>query len=168
MALDNGVADEVTPANDFEAENSVSGWNIGLAQSWVLRESDLLTLGLQVGAEKVEYGDARPAGDPFTAEYSTLPQIFGSVEVHPMSWFHVRLGASKAFTSEFEFTNDTTGETIEVSDSPLGYSLGAGFRIGGRLDLDAVINQDYAFTGGWLASGNEETPFSRLSATYRW
>jgi hypothetical protein len=31
-----------------------------------------------------------------------------------------------------------------------------------------LVNQDFAFTGGYLASGNSETPFSKLSATYRW
>jgi hypothetical protein len=30
-----------------------------------------------------------------------------------------------------------------------------------------VLNQDFPFTDGWFASGQEETPFSRLSATYR-
>jgi len=30
-----------------------------------------------------------------------------------------------------------------------------------------VINQDFAFTGGWVASGVSEAPISKLSATYR-
>ena len=85
-----------------------------------------------------------------------------------MSWFHVRFGASKSFSSKLEVTDTVADATVEATDSPFGYTVGAGFRIGGRLDLDAVINQDFAFTGGWVASGNEETPFSRLSATYRW
>ncbi len=168
MSLDNQVADGITPANDFQAANSVNGWSIGLAESWVLRDADLLTLGLQVGQEEIQIDDLRFVSVPFRATYSTTPLLFGSAEVHPMSWFHVRFGASKAFTSKLEATNPGTGEQEEAKDSPLGYSLGAGFRIGGRLDLDAVLNQDYAFTGGWAASGNEETPFSRLSATYRW
>ncbi len=167
MSLDNRVIDLTDPANDFEAENSVTGWNIGLAESWVFRDADLLTLGLQFGSQDIDYADPRVSATPFSAEYATMPQIFGSAEVHPMSWFHVRVGASKAFSSKAELS-DGAGGTIEVKDSPLGYTLGAGFRIGGRLDLDAVLNQDFAFTGGWAASGNEETPFSRLSATYRW
>ena len=85
-----------------------------------------------------------------------------------MNWLHLRVGASKAFASKIEVLDPLTGETTELEDSPMGYTLGLGFRIGGRLDLDAVLNQDFAFTGGWVASGNEETPFSRLSATYRW
>ncbi len=169
MDTDGRYEDGVTPANSFESENSVSGWNMGLAESWVLRDSDLLTLGFQFGQEEVQYDDPRVlvSGAPFTAKYSTTPQLFGSAEVHPMNWFHVRVGASKSFSSKLEYS-DGTGTQAELKDSPMGYTLGVGFRIGGRLDLDAVLNQDFAFTGGWAASGNEETPFSRLSATYRW
>jgi hypothetical protein len=160
--------DEATPANDVSYDNSVSGWNVGLAESWVLREQDLLTLGFAFGSESAEYDDPAPGGSPFDISYSTTPQIFGAAEIHPMSWFHVRLGASKSLMSKLEIEDTLAGTSVELKDSPFGYSLGAGFRIGGRLDLDAVINQDFAFTGGWVASGNEETPFSRLSATYRW
>ncbi len=166
MNMDNTAQDTADPTNDFSASNDVSGWSIGLAESWVLRESDLLTLGLNFGQQEVELEDIRPFGNPYKATYSTMPQLFGSVEVHPMSWFHFRVGASKAFSSKIEIEDGAT--TLELKDAPFGYTLGTGFRIGGRLDLDAVINQDYAFTGGWAASGNEETPFSRLSATYRW
>jgi hypothetical protein len=70
--------------------------------------------------------------------------------------------------SKLEVTNPAGPGTVELKDSPIQYALGLGFRIGGRLDVDALLNQDFAFTGTWAASGNEETPFSRLSMTYRW
>jgi len=167
MNLDNRVKDDGDPTEDFAASNDVSGWSIGLAESWVLRESDLLTLGLNLGQQEVELGDVRVYGDTYKATYSTMPQLFGSVEVHPTNWFHVRVGASKAFSSKLEIEEAGT-TTLELTDAPFGYTLGTGFRIGGRLDLDAVINQDFAFTGAWAASGEQEQPFSRLSATYRW
>jgi hypothetical protein len=166
--MGNQFTDEATPANNTRYDNTVKGWNVGLAESWVLRSADLLTLGFSVGNQDVDYEDPNPAGDPFTATLSTTPQIFGAAEIHPTGWFHFRLGASKSVVSKFELTDNTTGETTTVKDSPLGYTVGAGFRIGSSLDLDAVMNQDYAFTGGWAASGNSEVPFSRLSATYRW
>ncbi len=160
--------DEVTPATNYTYENKVSGWNIGLAESWVMREQDLLTLGFAFGDQEVEYQDPTPDGAPFDISYATMPQLFGAAEIHPMTWFHVRFGASKSLTAKLKIQDTTPGGlTTEVKDSPFGYTLGAGFRIGGRLDLDAVVNQDFAFTGGWIASGNQETPFSRLSATYR-
>jgi hypothetical protein len=161
------LTDEATPANNVEYENTVKGWNVGLAESWVLRDQDLLTLGFAFGNQEVDYEDPNPEGDPFTVSYSTTPAIFGATEIHPMSWFHVRLGASKALTSKLEY-EEVGGTPVVIKDAPLGYTVGAGFRIGGRLDVDAVVNQDFAFTGGWFASGNDEVPFSRLSATYRW
>ena len=162
------LTDEGTPANNVEYSNTVKGWNVGLAESWVLRDQDLLTLGFSFGNEEIDYEDPNPAGDPFIATYSTTPAIFGATEIHPTNWLHVRLGASKSLTSKLELEDVTAGTTTTVKDSPLGYTVGAGFRIGGRLDLDAVVNQDFAFTGGWAASGNAEVPFSKLSATYRW
>jgi hypothetical protein len=160
--------DQAVPATNFNYENTVTGWNVGLAESWVMREQDLLTLGFAFGNESVEYADPTRSGNPFDITYSTTPQLFGAVEIHPTNWFHVRLGASKSLASKFEIEDTSVGGvTQEWTDSPFGYTVGTGFRIGGRLDIDAVMNQDFGFTGGWIASGNEETPFSRLSATYR-
>lgn len=159
--------DGVTPANNFEFDNTVSGLQIGLAESWVLRESDLLVLGLSVSTQSIEYDDPALLGDPFEISYETTPAVFGALEVHPVSWWHVRMGAGKPIWSKFEITNNTTDETTTLKDSPIQYALGTGFRLGNRLDVDAVVNQDFAFTGSWGASGNSETPFSSLSMTYR-
>ena len=159
--------DTVTPANNFDFDNSVSGWQVGLAESWVLRESDLLVIGLSVASQTIDYEDPNVAGDPFEVSYETTPTIFGALEVHPVGWWHVRMGAGKPIWSKLEITNNTTDETITVKDSPLQYAFGTGFRLGNRLDLDAVVNQDFSFTGSWAASGNSETPFSTLSLTYR-
>lgn len=166
--MNNQLTDEATPANNVSYDNKVSGWNAGLAESWVLRDSDLLTLGFSLGNQEVDYEDVNPAGVPFTISYSTTPQIFGAAEIHPTGWMHIRFGASKPMFSKLELTDNSSGTTTTIKDSPLGYTLGAGFRIGGRVDIDAVMNQDYAFTGSYLASGESATPFSRLSATYRW
>ena len=159
--------DVVTPANNFEFDNNVSGFQVGLAESWVLRESDLLVLGLSLSSQSIEYDDPSIVGDPFEISYATTPAVFGALEVHPVSWWHVRMGAGKPIWSKLEIENSTTGETVTLKDSPLQYALGTGFRLGNRLDLDAVVNQDFAFTGSWGASGNSETPFSSLSMTYR-
>jgi len=156
--------DAVTPANNISFDNSVTGINVGLAESWVLRETDLLTLGLSYNHEKVDY----KALD-FEATYESTPTLFGALEVHPTGWLHLRMGASKPVWSKLEIVEDTTvpAETQTLKDSPLQYAFGAGFRLGNRLDIDAVMNQDFAFTGGWAASGTSEQPFSQLSMTYR-
>jgi hypothetical protein len=168
-SMDRGTqfTDGVTPANNFDFDNKISGIQIGIAESWVLRESDLLVLGVSVGHQSIEFDDPAVAGDPFDISYNTTPTLFGALEVHPASWWHVRMGAGKPVWSKLEVTNNTTNETTTVKDSPLQYAVGTGFRLGNRLDLDAVVNQDFAFTGGWAASGNSEVPFSTLSMTYR-
>ena len=168
-SMDRGTqfTDGVTPANNTDFDNSVKGIQIGLAESWVLRESDLLVLGVSVGHESVSYDDPAVGGDPFDISYNTTPTIFGALEVHPSSWWHVRVGAGKPVWSKLEVTDNTTATTLTVKDSPLQYAFGTGFRLGNRLDLDAVVNQDFSFTGSWAASGNSETPFSTLSMTYR-
>src|SRR5688572_2636492 len=74
------LTDEATPANNTDFENTITGWNIGLAESWVLREQDLLTLGFAFGNQELEYEDPAPAGSPFEIQYSTMPQIFGAAE----------------------------------------------------------------------------------------
>jgi len=159
--------DTVTPANNFDYDNSVTGYQVGLAESWVLRESDLLVMGLSVSGETIDYDDPSIAGDPFKVTYMTTPSIFGALEVHPVGWWHVRMGAGKPIWSKLEIEDKTTSQKTTVKDSPIQYALGTGFRLGNRLDLDAVVNQDFAFTGSWGASGNSETPFSSLSMTYR-
>jgi hypothetical protein len=161
------LTDSAVPANNYDYDNTVSGLQIGVAESWVLRESDLLVLGLSVSTEDIEYEDPAVAGFPFEVSYETTPTIFGALEVHPVSWWHVRMGAGKPVWSKFESTDNTTGTTVTRKDSPLQYALGTGFRLGNRLDVDAVVNQDFSFTGSWGASGNSETPFSSLSMTYR-
>ena len=161
------LTDPLVPANNYEYDNTVSGLQVGLAESWVLRESDLLVLGLSVSTENVEYDDPTVFGAPVEISYETTPSIFGALEVHPASWWHVRFGAGKPIWSKLEVTDTATSTSLTLKDSPFQYALGTGFRLGNRLDLDAVVNQDFAFTGSWGASGNSETPFSQLSLTYR-
>jgi hypothetical protein len=162
--------DAANPANNTDFDATVSGLQIGIAESWVLRESDLLVMGINYNNQTVEYDDpavAVPLASPFKITYNQAPAIFGALEVHPSSWFHVRMGAGKPVFSELTVENKTTGAKTKAKDSPLQYAFGAGFRIGNRLDLDAVVNQDFAFTGSWFGSGNSEVPFQQLSMTYR-
>ncbi|MEP7027364.1 MAG: hypothetical protein ABI960_02105 [Candidatus Eisenbacteria bacterium] len=159
--------DGVTPANNTNYDNSVKGLQFGVAESWVMRESDLLVLGVSLNHESVDYADPGVAGDPFKVTYNTTPSVFGALEVHPASWFHVRMGAGKPVWSKLEIENKTTNVVATVKDSPIQYALGAGFRLGNRLDIDATLNQDFAFTGAWFGSGKSEVPFSNLSMTYR-
>jgi len=155
--------DTTTPANDFDIKNKISGFNIGLAETWVLRETDMLVLGVSVNREKLDLHSTTGTSEVVT--YTNSPTVFGALEAHPTHWWHLRFGAGKPVWSKL--TDETTTK-VTVKDSPLQYAVGTGFRLGSALDLDAVVNQDFAFTGGWAASGTSTGfPFSSLSATYR-
>lgn len=151
--------------------NTVDGLNFGLAGQWRLRSSDWLIAGVAYQNVGMDFDD--PAGGP-KAEitYTTYPNVFAALESNLWSWFTLRLGASKPWYSKLKL-NDVSaglvggaGETI-VKDSPFQYTVGAGFHLG-RVDLDAVVNQDFPFSGSYFGSGNSEIPFTQLSATYRW
>jgi hypothetical protein len=173
MDFSTQFTDAAVPANDVAAENTVTGFNVGLDSQWELRDGDWFHLGIAFQSMTMDYEDVffDPAPDgavKFT--YTTMPQIFGALESNLWSWLTLRLGASKPLFSEFEIEDNTAGPptvTTTTQDSPLQYAVGLGFHLG-RIDLDALMNQDFAFTGSWLASGNSEIPFTRLTATYRW
>ncbi len=156
--------DTATPANNTDFKNKVTGFNVGIAETWVMHETDMLVMGVSVNREKIDWKDPAVVGVPFTITYMNSPTVFGALEVHPKSWWHVRLGAGKPVWSKLTL-EDPNKQTLK--DSPFQYAVGTGFRLGGSLDLDAVMNQDYAFNAGWLGSGNNGAPFSSLSATYR-
>jgi hypothetical protein len=166
MSLGTEFTDTGTPGVTTTFDNSVTGLNIGLAKGWVMRESDLLMLGLAFQHEKIEWDDPATFGGTEEITYTQTPVLFGALEVKPTNWMQLRFGAGSPLFNSLKVT-DGAGVETEYSDSEFQYALGLGFRIGGRLDLDAVVNQDFAFTGGWAASGVSEAPFSRLSATYR-
>jgi hypothetical protein len=151
--------------------NKMDGLNLGLAGQWKLRESDWLTAG--VAFQSVSASFENPGGGPDAEmDYMNLPNVFAALESNLWSWFTLRLGASKPWYSKLtlkgglEDVVDGVGET-EIKDSPFQYSVGAGFHFG-RVDVDAVLNQDFVFSGSYMGSGNSEIPFTRLSATYRW
>jgi hypothetical protein len=158
-------------------ENTVNGLNAGVAAQWRLRESDWFVLGGAFQTVTADFEDLNDRSGSFTGgpgkiEYMTVPNIFASLESNLWSWFTLRLGASKPAFSRLKLTgsaSESVGQAgeFELKDSPFQYSVGAGFHLG-RVDLDAVMNQDFPFTGSWIASGNSEIPFTRLSATYRW
>jgi hypothetical protein len=166
------------PVADTTYKNSVEGINIGLVGNWKLRDSDWFWLGAAYEYSKIDFEDVQrdgaghapnpqPSGG-LEAKYQNMPNIFAALESSLWPWFTVRLGAGRPLFSTLT-VNDKTTPKVEskAKDSPLQYSVGVGFHFA-KLDVDAVVNQNFAFTGGWFSSGNTQVPFSKLSATYRW
>jgi hypothetical protein len=153
-----------TGLNNTSFDNTVTGFNVGACAQWKLRESDWFYLGaaFEDVNMKLESVDAK-------LNYMNAPNVFAALESNLWSWLTFRLGASKPIYSRLKVTDNvsTTPTEGSLKDSPLQYSVGLGFHVS-KIDVDALLNQDWPFTGGWLASGSREVPFSRLSATYRW
>lgn len=160
------------PIADTTYDNSAMGINIGLVGNWKLRDSDWFWLGAAYEYSKLDFEDVVRNPQPSGHEeitYQNMPNIFAALESSLWPWFTVRLGAGRPLFSTLKATDKdvTPNNETKIKDSPLQYSVGVGFHFA-KLDVDAVVNQDFAFTGGWFSSGNNETPFSKLSATYRW
>jgi hypothetical protein len=177
MSLKETILDATSALVDTTSKIKTTGFNLGLAGQWKLRESDWLTLGLAYQSVKLDGVDT-----PFDAlvKYTTMPNVFGALESNLWPWLTLRLGASKPAFSKLKLEHQAPTYvlldglpafpegTTEIKDSPFQYSVGLGFHLG-HVDLDAVLNQDFAFTGGALAGNdNSEIPFTRLTATYRW
>jgi len=160
------------PIADTTYDNSVMGINLGLVGNWKLRDSDWFWLGAAYEYSKIDFEDVVRGPLPSGSEeitYQNMPNIFAALESSLWPWFTVRLGAGRPLFSTYKDTDRdvTPNDVTKTKDSPLQYTVGVGFHFN-KLDVDAVVNQDFAFSGGWFASGNSETPFSKLSATYRW
>lgn len=166
--------DAVTPANNFAAENKMTNFEGGIAGNWNLRQSDLLILGAAYKTSKIEWMEE--FGDTVTITYTQPICLFAGFEGNLFRWMTVRFGAAKPVFADLKVEDPNgaagLGGTTEghIKDSPFMFNLGAGFHMG-NFTLDAVMNQDYTFTGGPLAtSGFDDNtyPFSRLSLTYRY
>lgn len=179
--MDLGVeGSDRTGATNYSFDRTATGFAGALVGSWKLRDSDWFWLGANYEMSKMDLeGVAGAIFDPVTGaqisdgghvevNYQNAPGIFGALESSLWPWFTVRLGAGKPLFSTLKITDKDAPELeTKYKDSPLQYSVGVGFHFA-KIDIDALVNQDFAFTGGYLASGNTETPFSKLSATYRW
>ena len=163
-----------TPANNTSADNKMTNFEGGVAGNWTLRQNDMLVAGAAFKTSKIEWKDA--SADTVTIKYTQPVCLFAGFEGNMFSWMTIRFGASKPIFADFKIEdpngNTSFGATDEsqVKDSPFNFNIGTGFHFG-NVTVDAVLNQDYAFSGGPLAaSGDDGTiyPFSRLSVTYRY
>jgi hypothetical protein len=103
----------------------------------------------------------------------TLPGFSAAVEAELLKWLWVRFGASKMLTKTTgEYTqspsawgNELTFETSST-DAPYAFCFGLGLKFG-KLSIDAKLNDDQPFDLGYLMSGNTGSPFTQVSATYK-
>lgn len=156
------------------ADEKYSNIGAGISRNMRVNDNNLLIFGVAAWQQKTDYertdnNDAVANGDVSDAEIKTTmaPIFFASLETEATSWLKVRLGGTKSMSgSRTELTAfNTDTATDEVDFSEFTFNIGAGLKWN-NLDVDVTVNEAFPLSGGWVLSGDEETPFTRASATY--
>ena len=161
------------------ADEKYTNYAAGISNNMKVNDNNLLIWGVVGGQTKHEYdrGDDNTGAGPTDATKSLedkvtyLPVVFAGVETNATRWLTVRFSASRAtwttkYTETF-FGTPATVDTEKERGSDFGFALGTGIRWN-NLDIDMVMNEEFPLSGGYILSGNEATPFTRVSATYHY
>ena len=162
------------------ADNTLNGWQAGLAGNWSLGTNDLFVLGAAIAQNHLEqeediFGIAAaipPAGgvaigDELKATETLSPLVFAALETHINNWLTVRLGANKgAYHKLHVEETGGGGRDIEATLSSFRMNIGAGVKLG-TLQLDAVLNDTFPHTlGGLFSQVSDYVSFPKVTATY--
>jgi hypothetical protein len=143
------------PLGGTEEDDTMTELTLGVALHYEVNGNDLLILGVSGDYDKTE-----DVGAGVDESSWHLPTLFAALEFDVYSWLTVRAGASKSF----ERTDDTPTDTQTLS-SDYDFGLGMGIHFD-HFDVDAVVDTDAVFTGGYLFSGSSSDPLTRITATY--
>lgn len=177
----------VTAGTPTTFDNSIKGWQAGVAGNWALGSNDLFVLGATVAQNKLDvqsdpfnlnggvlggYGFS----DEFEATETFLPQVFMSLESQVNSWLTLRLGANKGVVHTYKVKDNATGanQTLTLKDSPFNMAIGASVKAG-ALTFDAVLDDNFYNNPIAQLMGNtnanyswNDTAFNKVSVTYTW
>jgi len=164
-------------ANTVAADETYRSYGAGLSDNMRVNDNNLLLWGVTVAQtkHKFERTDANAGGNPGDThlaenKVTVAPLVFAAIETDATRWLKVRIGASRGHVmtndedTDFAAAPANTSQTkTRLSEFNLG--LGTGIRWN-NLDIDMTLNQQFPLSGGWVLSGNQATPFNRVSATY--
>jgi hypothetical protein len=136
--------------------------------------STLLVAGIGIVSTSSE-GKFKPGGAKSTTSSLAIP-VNVAVEHQTFKAVKTRIGLAKPIFNTAE-CKDSGGVAVcsaaadtkvtTVADGNATLSMGFGWAIADNLSLNAVINQDILFSGGYVVSGIPETLSSAMGATYR-
>jgi len=169
----------ITGAGTTSFDNTLKGWQAGVAANWALGSNDMLVWGVDFIQNKIEQDDALfivGAPPPGVASgvntditESMFPRVFASLETHVNSWLTVRMGASKGAFQKIKIEPRAAGSTTtEITRSSFDMNIGTGVKLG-TLQLDAVLaNNAFQFSNGLLGGANPSPGgfFPKVTATY--
>ena len=159
------------------ADETYKQFGIGISDNMRVNSDNLLLWGVMVAQDKHTYertdnNDAVSSGETRTFEEknTVMPMVFAAIETQATSWLTVRIGGSRSLTSFKTEGSDFVAPTANTFNdkarfSDFEFSLGTGIKWN-NLDVDMTLNEDFPLSGGYILSGNEATPFTRVSATY--
>lgn len=163
------------------ADETYKSLGLGISHNMRVNDNNLLIFGVAAAQTKATYertdNNADAGGvvivstDIKTEEFktTTVPLFFASLETDLTRWLKGRLGASKAMQStrfeQADFDTPTLNETTKTRGSDFQFSLGTGIKFN-NFDIDMTLNEAFPLSGGWILSGDEATPFTRVSGTY--
>ncbi|HET7496819.1 MAG TPA: hypothetical protein VFM00_00810 [Candidatus Eisenbacteria bacterium] len=158
------------------ADETYKNYGLGISDNMRVNDNNLLLWGVSVGQFKHEYertdqntGGALAELHTFEDKSTMLPLVFAAIETEATSWLKIRIGASRGHlverTESADFNTPSNTDLTKESLADFNLGLGAGIRWN-NLDIDMAINNQFPLSGGWILSGNEATPFNRVSATY--
>jgi hypothetical protein len=158
------------------ADETYKNYGAGFANNMRVNDNNLLIWGVAAWQSKHSYertdnNDAVASGDTktFESKSTMAPLLFAALETQATNWLKVRIGANNAVTSgtnEFtDFDSPTGTDTEKFRFTDFSFALGTGIRWN-NLDIDMALNEEFPLSGGYILSGNTESPLNRISATY--
>jgi hypothetical protein len=159
------------------ADESYKQFGIGISDNMRVNSDNLLLWGVMFAQDKHSYErtdnnegvDAPGVTRNLEEKHTMMPLVFVAIETQATSWLTVRIGGSRGMvSSRDEFTDfglAPFSSTLKTRESEFNFSLGTGIKWN-NLDVDMTLNEEFPLSGGYILSGNEATPFTRVSATY--
>jgi len=165
----------VTPTGR-SADETYKTYGVGFSNNMRVNDNNLLVWGLTAMQTKHSYertdnndGVASGAEKKFEDKDTMAPVMFASLETNATNWLKVRIGANNVIhhtNSKFsDFNAPTQTDNTKQAFTDFNLALGAGIRWN-NLDVDMTMNEAFPLSGGYILSGDQATPFTRVSGTY--
>lgn len=144
-------------AKDADEDDTFDTFNLGVAAHHRVNGDDLLIFGIAANYFK----QSNELGEVSRWD---LPALFVAIEFGVYDWLTARVGATKTLDME---TIDSASSDVDTDTLRSRYFFGLGMGLHfEHFDVDATVNPDAVFTGGYLFSGESSQPLGRITGTY--
>lgn len=167
-------SDNIPGSVPFGGEMSAFNFWAGFGANYTPVENVKIIGGLDFGIANATVEDTigiLGTGAGYTEEKISnflFPGFSAAVEADVLKWLTLRLGASKDISKTTYSSTSMFNEEEESSYTSASYKVnfGLGFKFN-KLNIDVKLNNDQPFSLGYLMSGQPSTPFTQVSATYK-